>query len=351
MKEKEMYSYRDSSEKKDEFQRILVCDSEEQYGERLVEYLNGHLNFPCSVERYTSIEKLEALGQEEKSALMIVSEREYRKTQSSEHKEKLLVLNETGTYLGDTVVNVSKYQSMDIILSLVKELTLQEADSISGIRHGKSMQLIGCYTPLTRCLQTTLALTFGQFLARKHRVLYLNFENYSGLGALVPYVSRGSISDLLYYNECAREKLTAQMGLLTGKLNGLDYIPPMKSFLELRAIQCSQWLDLFHTLEQVTEYEYVILDLSESVDGLLDILRVCEQIFTIVRDDELSRAKLSCYEDMLRSSQFEDIAARTKRWRFPLFRELPAALDNLTHGEMAELVHRVMEEEGYHVDG
>ena len=158
---------------------------------------------------------------------------------------------------------------------------------------------------------------------------------------------RGTVADLLYYNECARERLTAQMALLTENLNGLDYIPPMKSFTELKAVRKDQWLELFHSLEEITDYEYVILDLSESTDGLFSILRECEQIFTITRDDAWSKAKVAAYEQLLQSDGCEDIAARTRKCRFPIFRELPAVLDNLTHGEMADAVRKIMEEEGY----
>ncbi len=336
----------------EKLQKILVCDSEERYGERLVEYLNGNLAFPCEIERYTSATKLEELGQMEKTSLVIISEREFRKAQKTPPPDKLLILNETGTDLGEEIHSISKYQSMDIVLEMVRVLTLKKADVIPGmIRHGNPMKLIGFYTPITRCLQTTFALTFGQLLARKHRVLYLNFENYAGLDYLMQYKEQGTVSDLLYYNECAREKLTAQLGLLIKSMNGLDYIPPMKSFEELHSVQCRQWLSLFKSFERVTEYEYVLLDLSESAEGLFEIMRACELIYTVTRDDAFSRAKIDAYEQLLRASHGEDIAAKTRRCRFPVFQALPAALDHLTHGEMAEFVCRIMEEEGWHVDG
>ena len=121
----------------------------------------------------------------------------------------------------------------------------------------------------------------------------------------------------------------------------------MKSFTELKAVLEDQWIGLFHSLEEVTDYEYIILDLSESAEGLFRILRECDRIFTIVREDEWSGAKLAAYEQLLQMNGYEDIAARTRKCRFPIFRELPAAMENLTHGEMADHVRRIMEEEGY----
>ena len=330
--------------------KIVICDSEADYGERLMEYLKGHLSFPCEMELYTSAEKWKSFREksEGKTALLIVAEREYEEGAGRTEEGSVLVLNETGQYLGENVRSVSKYQSTDVILEIVKELAMGQEGTVPGmIRHGTGCRIIGCYTPISRCLQTTFSLAFGQLLARQHKVLYLNFENYPGLDRMLGRSFRGTVADLLYYNECARERLTAQLALLTENLNGLDYIPPMKSFTELRAVRKEQWLELFHSLEEITDYEYVILDLSESTDGLFSILRECEQIFTIVRDDEWSRAKVTAYEQLLQSGGCEDIAAKTRRCRFPIFRELPAALENLTHGEMEDKVRKIMEEEGY----
>ncbi len=58
-------------------QKILICDSESLYGERLLEYLQQNLSFPCDVELYTSSEKLMQFGKPEEASLVILSEREY----------------------------------------------------------------------------------------------------------------------------------------------------------------------------------------------------------------------------------------------------------------------------------
>ena len=96
----------------------------------------------------------------------------------------------------------------------------------------------------------------------------------------------------------------------------------------------------------MTEYEYCILDLSEQVDGILDILRQCDIIFTITREDGFSGAKLRQYEQLLKSTQYEDIFMKTRRCRLPVFRELPGSILMLTRGELAACVEGILEEEG-----
>jgi hypothetical protein len=178
-------------------------------------------------------------------------------------------------------------------------------------------------------------MTLGQLLARRHRVLYMNFEAFSGLDKMLAREFRGSVSDLVYYNECAREKLAGQLEMMTEEAGGMHFLPPMKSFIELRSIKREQWSSLLRTIEKVTEYEYLIMDLTEHTDGLLDLLRTCDRVYTIVRDDTFSRARYFQYEDLLRRMNYEDIRMRTQYCKFPVFREIPAGIEDLTRGELA----------------
>ena len=123
-------------------ERVVICDSETCYGERLMEYLKGHLPFPCEMELYTSAEKLQRSGKSESNengsaSLLIISEKEYEKGAKGTDEERVLVLNESGKYLGGKVHTISKYQSSGVILEMVKELAMgQEGASPGMIRHG-----------------------------------------------------------------------------------------------------------------------------------------------------------------------------------------------------------------------
>ena len=122
----------------------------------------------------------------------------------------------------------------------------------------------------------------------------------------------------------------------------MHFLPPMKSFIELRSIRKEQWSSLLRTIEKVTEYEYLIMDLTEHTDGLLDLLRTCDRVYTIVRDDTFSRARYFQYEDLLRRMNYEDIKMRTQCWKLPVFREIPAGLEDLTRGELAVYIREML---------
>ena len=326
--------------------RICICDSEISYGEHLMEYLRGEGRLPCEVYLYTSRESFLRMETPATARLLVIAESQYSAEIERAGFTDILLLNESSVYM-EKPENMSKYQSVDRICSRIREICAGQGEETSpGVRHGRPMKLIGVYTPVTRCLQTTFSICMGQLLAKSAPALYLNFEAYSGLEIMLDRSFRGSVSDLLYFNDCAREKLAGQLSFMTEKMGDLDFLPPMESFLQLRAIRAEQWIGLFRTIEKVTDYEYCILDLSEQVDGILEILRQCDIIFTITREDGYSKAKLRQYEQLLTSTQYEDIFMKTRRCRLPVFRELPESILMMTRTDLAACVEGMIREEG-----
>ncbi|MBE5998295.1 MAG: hypothetical protein Q4C02_07240 [Eubacteriales bacterium] len=317
---------------------IAICDSDLSYASRLMEYLRMETGIPAGIRLYTSAEKLLEDPAARKAALLVIAQSQYSEAVAEAGFPELLLLSEDDVWQGEEPENISKYQSISNIVICIRSRCAAGEESVVSMRHGKPMVRIGVYTPVTRCLQTTFTLTLGQILARQHKVLYMNFEAFSGFERMLQREFQGSVSDLIYYNECAREKLAGQLEMMTEEVGGLHFLPPLKSFVELRSIRKEQWSSLLRTIEKVTEYEFLLLDLTEHTDGLLDILRNCDRVYTIVRDDTFSRARYLQYEDILRRMDYEDVRMRTQHWRFPLFRELPRGIEDLTRGELAAYI-------------
>ena len=242
---------------------------------------------------------------------------------------------------------IDKYQSVEAVVRKVLELASDAGLLPPAARAGgrEGMKLIGVYSPVGRCLQTTFSFTLGQLLARKHRVLYLNFECFSGFGKMLRKEFQADLSDLIYFLHNRDGRFPYRLESMTQKLNGLDYIPPAFSCLDLQRVEKEGWLALLDELGQSGLYEYVILDLSEVINGLFDILRLCSRVYTIVRDDGFAAAKQEQYEALLTCLDHEDILENTKKCRLPLFRQLPQGLEGLTRGELADLVRGLIEED------
>lgn len=317
---------------------IAICDSDLSYAGRLVEYLRREAAFPYDLRLYTGTDRLIEDAESREAVLVVIAQSQYDGGVAEAGFKNILLLNESDVILEEPE-NISKYQSISNIAACIrKKCAPEEEPIVTSLRHGRPMIRIGVYTPVTRCLQTTFTMTLGQILAKDHKVLYMNFEAFSGLEKMLSKEFRGSVSDLIYYNECAREKLAGQLEMMREEVGGLHFLPPMKSYIELHAIRKDQWSSLIRTIEKVTEYEYLLMDLTEHTDGLLDLLRTCDKVYTIVRDDTFSRARYFQYEDLLRRMNYEDVRMRTEHWKLPVFRELPARIEDLTRGELAAYI-------------
>ena len=326
---------------------MALCDREEDYLYRLADYLEKKRVFPFEVYSFTEPDKLKEFIHRYEVELLLVAENAYTEEMQLSVRH-VVILNESGNEAGCGVENINKYQASDGILRQIMESYTGGREEVPRrLATGNRMKIIGIYTPVRRCMQTTFALSMGQILAKKHKTLYLNFEFYSGFGYLLNREFQANIMDVLYYLNCEKDKLAYKLEGLVQSMNGMDYIPPVISYQELGGITGEQWIGLFAEIERISEYEYLILDLSEQMQGLFDIFRECYRIFTIVKEDGMAEAKIRQYEALIQSTEYEDIAAKTKKWMLPLFRRIPPGIEQLTRGDMAECVSKIVQEEIY----
>ena len=318
--------------------RILaIFDSEENYAYRLMEFISEKVNLPFEIYVFTEEDKFYSCARTKDIECLLISESVYKQEVEALKIPHIIILSENGENLSKALHHINKYQSCENIVHEVMEYyTDQAGDVPAALRtRGRRMRIIGIYTPVGRCLQTTFSLTLGQMLARRYKTLYLNFEIYSGFGKILSRSFNSDISDLMYYFSCAREKLAYRMESMVETVNGLDFIPPAEIYQNLAGIRGSQWIDLFQEIEKTSEYEYLILDLTDGIMDLWEVLKECDNIYTIYREDGIAMAKIEQYERALEHMDFGDITARSTRFKLPVFRQLPIHFEELTYGELA----------------
>ena len=313
-------------------QKIMaICDTEEAYAFRLAEYVLEKGKLPYAFHLFTDVEKLQNMAKEEEIAVLLIAENALKMLKEEYVRQKVLqlfVLQESERREREDLCYISKYQSPDSILQMLFDSLPDQTDWMTGDKEIQSdVKLIGMYSPIKRCLQTSFALTLGQLLAKKHKVLYLNFEYYSGLGQLLRRDYSADMMDVMYYFQCAKEKLAMRLPSILQNINGLDYIPPIQSPLGIREVTGSQWAELCRDIAAMGQYEYIILDLDDGINGLFDLLKQCYKIYTIAKDDNFAVAKMNQYEQMLKLEELEEISDKTVKCKFPVFHRLPTDLE------------------------
>ena len=328
---------------------LIVCDPEEDYVRHMADFLCRKQPF-WEIRVYTKPEELEKT--DEAVEILLMAESVYVEYEENVHAKVKILLREDGLYHNEKIAAVDKYQSADkvwqeILLYYMESTT--EAYTVTG--GYEKAKLIGMYSPVKRCLQSTFALTYSQLMAEKHRTLYISFEHYSGMQEWQEY-KRQDLSALLYVQQNKKESFSLQMQTLIGKMGNLDFVMPMINGENMLLVTFEEWRDLLQSIMNCGIYECVVLDLCESMRGLFEILRMCTRIYTIVREDRCALYKIQQYEQLLQLQRFEDIKEKTRKCHLPVFRKLPGQIEEFTRGELAEYVRDLLRREGeYGVSG
>lgn len=326
---------------------FALCDLEESYAFRMAEYLVEKVPFPYLLHLFTKTEELEKFLENQEISVLLIGEGAMRRLTKKPEISNLFVLQEAEEAELDYPC-ISKFQSPESIVGQVLEqLPEREGKDALCKKQSTDWKMIGMYSPVKRCLQTTFALTMGQLLAKRHRVLYLNFETYSGFGRLLQQNYPADMLDMVYYFRCAREKLSVRLPSIVQNINGLDFIPPGQTELDMQGISGENWLELLELLGTISNYEYLILDLTDGMNGLFELLSRCHKIYTITRDDGFAMAKMDQYEKILQRNEMHEITERTVKCKFPLFQKLPSEISLMTHGELAGYVNAIIQEDLY----
>lgn len=323
---------------------LVLYDREEEYARLFSEYLKRQKELPWQIHTYTRAEELLAGEKSGEVTMLVVAESSCEEALNTLQSTCQAILNESGTLRFHQFPNINKYQEAGQVW---KELLALYVET-TGIRMPLlcaeyKTRFIGMYSPVHRCLQSTFALSFAQLMAEKHPTLYLNFEHYVGIIELLPERQDRDLADLLYFLAGDEGKFPLRMQTVIQRKGNLDYIPPMRNGQNLLGITWEEWRSLFQRIEELGKYEYVILDLSESIQGLLDVLQMCIKVFTLTREDKMSQCKLDQYEQLLSLCEKEEVKGKTRKLNLPYFQRLPVEMEQYTRGELADYVRKEIE--------
>lgn len=327
--------------------QIVICDSNADYARRFQEYIEEQRLLPCRLAVYTDRAKFLEYIKVQRPGACILSEDLVKKPSFREEVEKntdqVFILYEEKENVTEN--GLYRYQSADTLAAQIcASANLKQHQKTNG-ECGEKTKLIGIYTPIGRCLQTSFALVLGQMLASKYQVLYLNFEAYSGFTQMMQKNFNADMADLLYFLKNLSHDFSQQFTSMKQSINGLDYIPPAFSYMDISNVLPGEWEHFLSALGEYGEYDYIILDLTNYIQGLYQILRLCSHVYTITRNDGVALAKIAHYENVLKELAYEDILEKTKKCSFPIYRQLPVVTEDLLYSELADYARKILRED------
>jgi hypothetical protein len=295
--------------------QMAVCDEEQEYTRRFAGYANRYRDPLFTVHGYTNIQELIEDTKEHPADIILLSGNLTKELGKEGQTGQIICLSEEEYQeeMPDYPM-IYKYQSCQQILRKAYAIYAERTPAGLGTAlRLRDMKRIGVFSPAGRTGKTSFALALGKELAKQRRTLYLNMEEFSGFEILYPWGDGWTLSELIYYMKQGKNAFACKLESMTGQIGGLDYIPPVKSPLELRSIGREDWEKLLEALEKESRYEYVILDLSCGVESLFELLEQCDGIYMPHASDETAQAKLWQYKEALKLLEMEDILEKTEK--------------------------------------
>lgn len=273
---------------------FVICDKEQAYADGLALLLAKKIDFPIHV--CSSIEQIDILSKEKGIEILLIGESYPREKYEGIPVREKIILAEDHTF-DEEEKKIYKYQSGDAILEEVMAICLEENSSgMFKQQLYKESCVIGVYSPVHRIGKTEFSIALGKELARKERVLYLNLEEYSGWKQRFSKDEQYTLADVLYYARQEQSNLGVRLGMMTDEMDGLEYIAPMYISEDLKKVTSQEWKDLLEQLLGLKLYKKIIIDFGECVQGLWQLLEMCQKIYMPVNHQQESKAKIAQFE-------------------------------------------------------
>ena len=316
---------------------LLLYDRDEEYAHLMCEYLLGCKGLPWKIAACTSAADLIGAVNGRSPEVLVTSAASYDKCLEKTGAKHIVVLNDgTAGVQGVT----DKYQAAEDTLRVILDICTDDEDigdpafvSTSGDR----AKLIGVFSPVRRCYQTTFSVLMGRLLSEKGKVLYLSFEFCEGCEDLIPPEESRGLSDLMYFIKSPVNVFLLRFRSMVRSIAGLDYIPCALSGTDISEIPETEWKQFLSRICDYGEYSYVILDLSESIRGIFEVLRMCDRIYTLTRKDRIAKRKVESYENVLTLYNYDDVREKSIKCDPPAVSRVPSFSGDMS-GEFVDFI-------------
>lgn len=326
---------------------MVVCDEEEEYAAKLVDYLNLKEGFPFDVRCFSEAAKVTAFMENHVVEILLCSEKMAEALEDISDVKKFLLQDSYDTKF-ENWDRIWKYQSCENMISEMMSVLSKSELEYGYIGRKKQLKTIGFYSPVKRTLQTTIAILLGETLGKRAKSLYINLESNSVLEENLNLEFSKDLSDIIYDMQGTLKGEEFYLASVMAKYKELYLLPGMSNHNDLITVPEDVWLQFLRTLEAETDYEYFILDLSDGVQGLYEILGQCDLIYETVTDGVISIQKVEKFHRQLEKSGYDDVIKKIRKCKIPYYPNLPEKIEEIRHSDLGKYVRTLVKDDEFY---
>ncbi|MCR5775610.1 MAG: hypothetical protein K6G42_11055 [Lachnospiraceae bacterium] len=308
---------------------MAVYFSDSEYLENFLGYLaERNTGFIC--RGFTNPGSLAEYAAKEKIAVLLTDAEGLENGAGHINTDLTVVLTERPDV--DTLPDVYAINILQPVDEIIREILKVVAKRDISVSKGFSDSEGYIYTffsPVGRCLTTTLAMTAAQLLAERSETVYLNLEADSGFSVIYQQEYDADLSDLLFYlKDGIGERAALMLQGTVCRSQGVSYVPPVTNPEDLLRISSDEVRSLFSLLFG-SGFKNIILDMGEILPGFLDILSMSDRIYMPVRGDAMSKAKEGQLLSYFRTLEDFGAEERIVKLEPPYFKGIRKITENL----------------------
>ena len=108
--------------------------------------------------------------------------------------------------------------------------------------------------------------------------------------------------------------------------------------MQLSDMDFPSWKRFFLSIGKYSDYEYLILDLSETFPELSQALDLCDRVYTVSRKGSNAFVKMKSYQNWLFTNGKESLVKKTTICELPYFDGMGGAASELHHSILAKYI-------------
>lgn len=328
---------------------VVFYDKEKDYARNFMEYVSEKKGIPFKIKVFSDMEQLQSYVRDKPPELLIVSEDVVDEGMKELEVTDVVVLSEGGMVREDSkYLVIYKYQSMENILGEIVDYCASKKYNRESGAPGLKTHIIGVYSPIGRSGKTSFAMTLGQIMQSDGPVLYINMEEFSGFSGVFARDYKSDLSDLMYYYRQSPESVGIKLKAVVKNFHGIDYVPPMTYSGDIRNVKSTYWVQMIKDIAATGMYETIILDLSNMLSDVFDMLEICNYVYMPLDDDRFSMCKINEYEEFMLKTEREEIINKTVKIKLPKLESRDwneNYAEQLLWGEMGEFIRKLLKEQ------
>lgn len=329
---------------------ITIVDSEEEYAVKLSNFFKEKNGIGYDVQVFTDIHSFLHYEENFYTDILLISDVFSKFIPDLKNYGQLFILNGGSMDVSfKDISNIYKYQSAsDILKDVMTDLTNNPDISLKvQITTGKP-KIYCMYSPIKRCGKTTFSLIASSILATRGRTLYLNFEEFSALSYYTGTDTSYDLSDLLYYFKQNPTLISKKLMSVVNSFCKFDYISPFRCTPDIKSMTGEEWTLFLEILKNYSGYDYIFLDVSESLSDIYSFFTVSDFIIVPILSDTVSNIKVDRFSSFLHKSKDSSITDKIVKIKLPEFTPLSdgkSFFNELLYGDYGNFVRKIILDE------